>query len=120
MGKKLDKQKELNKIVKTLFKGITKDDVLKQTPKGLQVGDTVLPVKDVEALIQQAQSLSQSFLWKLLLRDATYQANLMMFDNASSYEDMYFGKAVLYVVDLFEKRIDELGKAVVKTPTPKT
>ena len=69
-----------------------------------------LPAEDVEALKAGAEVLQNSKVLHLLLLDVEFLAQKLMFEKASTYDDMMFGKAILYTVDILKKKIDNLAK----------
>lgn len=110
MIKKYLRKKFINWIVKDLFSAITAEDILKITGAGIYYKNKKLNEEQVDALQQDAERFSKSAIWKFLSEDAIYQANFIMYENSKSYEDMLFGKAVRYAVDIIDKKIKQLSK----------
>jgi len=101
----------LHYLVKKLLKGITVDELLRTGPNGSIICQgRILSKEDVDSIQQEAEYINNSVVMKLLLKDMKYLANQTMFEKSSSYDDMMFGKAMLYVIDILEKKISNLSK----------
>ena len=94
------KKKLLNLMLARLFLAITEEDVipLRDVPPGMK--------KELRA---QAKFIRESDVWKRLVISIKAKAQEQMFVKSQSWDDMYFGKAVLYVIDLLDKRIEALS-----------
>ena len=121
------RNKILNWLVKDLFSGITSNDILKFIPnekgncfyldedkgnrlKGnLFLKGKVLDDDKVDQINDDSEKFANSVIWKLLTDDAKYHANHIMFEKSQSYDDMLFGKALLYLIDILEKRLKRLS-----------
>lgn len=69
-----------------------------------------LSSEDTESIRTEAEVLQNSRVLQLLLLDVEYLAQKLMFEKASSYDDMMFGKAILYTTDILKKKIKNLAK----------
>lgn len=67
-----------------------------------------LSYEEVQALAMEANALSQSRALKLILADLEYLANQTMFEKSKTFDDMLFGKAMLYNIDILRKKITNL------------
>lgn len=103
-------QKTRNELFKDLFCAISEEDILRYVKGKFYIGQNELPTKDVETILAEARAMSGMFLWKLLLRDAKWTANQIMFENSKCWEDMMFGKACLYITDILDKKVKNLTK----------
>lgn len=103
-----------NELLKELFNAVTADDVLRYESGKLYVADKVLPEADILDIVSGAKSIRDMFVWQMLIRDMKYQANRMMYENSQSVDDMQFGKAVLYAVDVQENKLKNLSKIDVR------
>lgn len=91
----------LNLISRRVFHAIMEEDI---------VPTRLLPIEERRMLSAEARAIASSKLWKRLLSSSRTAAKAQMFEGAKSWDDMYFGKAVLYVADMMERRVDELSK----------
>jgi hypothetical protein len=64
----------------------------------------------VDNLKAEARFLKESPLFSQLLKDMKYSANYQMYNNSSKDDDIIFGKAVLWAVDIIEKKVDNILK----------
>jgi hypothetical protein len=111
MDEKKLKIAALNKVIKELFNGITEEDILKVLPDGtFMVADKVLPASAKNDIITGAQALKEMLVFQVLLKDMKHLANKMMYENSKDVDDMVFGKAMLYNIDVLERKIDNLSK----------
>ena len=103
------RKKFLNWLVKDLFNTIQEEDLLQILPNGaiLYRGKKLDDEKALQ-LREDADKFNNSVLWKLLSDDAKYQANFRMYENSSDYGGMMFGKAMLFNLDVIEKRLKQL------------
>ena len=58
----------------------------------------------------EAEYITNSVTFKLVMDDMQYLANQTMFEKSSSFDDMLFGKAMLYVTDILIKKFHNLAK----------
>lgn len=100
----------INYITKNLFNGITEDDILAVKADGVYLKDKKLTEEQIVLLSEDAEKFANSVIWKFLTDDAKYQANYLMYQQSQSYEGMMFGKALLYLIDIMQKKIEQLKK----------
>ena len=95
-------------ITSHLFNGITKDDILQVKSKDVIIykGKELNGEQKLD-LRRDAEQFGKSVIWKLLSDDAKYQANLRMFEQSTDIQGMMFGKAVLFAIDVIDKRIEQ-------------
>ena len=103
-------KKTQNEVFKSLFNGITEDDVLKFNKGKFTVGGKELTPDDTYAIISGAKGIRETLVWQQLVKDMKYEANRMMFDTSLKYEDMLAGKMVLWTLDVMEKKLASLSK----------
>lgn len=94
------KRRLANYLLKNVFNAITEDDVLPW-------GEMTLAEKKM--LIAEARMIKNSLLWKRIITQTKLRAQKQMFEGSKSWEDMFFGKATLYVIDLIDKRIKKIS-----------
>lgn len=111
MIKKLILRHATHFVVKHLLKTITEEDVLRPAANGgIMVRGKVISREQQEQLEAEAEYIKNSVTMKLLLKDMEYLAHQTMFEKSSSFDDMLFGKAMLYVIDILKKKIHNLAK----------
>lgn len=62
----------------------------------------------VKELQREAQYFKETLLYNQLMKDMKYMANYQMYNNSKQYDDIVFGKATLWTIDVMEKKIDQL------------
>ena len=95
------KKRLLKWVVKHLFCGITEDDFVQMKkmdkPEQLQ-------------LKEEAKYLQAMQLWQQLNKEMKLAANERMFTKSNSTEDMIFGKAMLYTLEVMKTKMNNLEK----------
>ena len=105
------KRKIANWLLRYLYNAVSEEDILRTNARGKLVHRGVeLNEKAERELVSQARTLEQLPVWKILLTDMKYLSNKRMFDDSKTQEDMMFGKAMLFVVDVLEKKVHNLSK----------
>ena len=107
---KKQKAKVAQEILHDVYKTITEKDVLRIEGKTWYIGDKILPDAERDAIVADANAISSTFLYPLLMREMRVAAQKKMFETSTSWDEMLFGKACLYIVDIIEKKIDTLTK----------
>ena len=102
--------KFLHWLVKDLFNALEPEDVLEFTEKGIEYKGKELTNEQVDRMSEDAERFGESAIWKLLSEDAKYHANELMYEKSETFEDMRFGKAMLYAISDVEERIGQLSK----------
>lgn len=107
---KADLQAEyINYLVKDLFNGVSVDDVLKM--KGMTMfykGVALSPAQKL-SLVNGAKSLKALEIWQVLLEEMKNVASKRILETSKTIEDIVFGKVMLYVIDVMEKKIENLA-----------
>ncbi|MFP5263738.1 MAG: hypothetical protein ACLGJB_17800 [Blastocatellia bacterium] len=111
-----------NYILKDLFCAVTEDEILRQENGKFYIGRHELPAMDVDNLIEEAKAIKAMYLPKLLFSELKYLSNRRVFEQSKDYLDTYFGKAMLYCIDLIEKKLTKLAamEKVTKPTKPLT
>jgi len=100
----------LNFLLRHLFNALTEADVLVVSGKSVIIqGEVVSPEIRTE-IISGARMLQQLAFWKLLRREMQIEANRRIYLKSLTQDDLIFGKAVLWTIDLMEKKIDNLSR----------
>lgn len=96
-------------IFRRLFNGVTERDVLRERGGRLFRRGHQLTDEQERGIISEAESLSQSPLLALLLDELRLAANDNIFNKSSSVGDLVAPKAVLWTVDVLEKKVRALA-----------
>ena len=109
------KNKILNYILRHLFNAIMIDEVLRTNKQGqLIVGGRPLENAEIVSLQIQVDALRNWKLWQYLMADLKYLANQHMYDNSTCIDDLTFGKAMLYNINIIEKKMKNLQRIKTK------
>ena len=100
----------LNLVIKRLFNGITEEDILVQRNGRFFIGRHRLTEQEVYTLKTDATFILDSEMWKTLVKCMKYEANRQMYEKSKNVEDMIFGKAVLWTIDIMEKKLKNIIK----------
>ncbi|GEM_PF-6606479 len=96
------RKKLLNFFLKNLYCAILEDEILPWK--------SITP-EERGILIDEATLIKSSRLFDRLTESMKQSAHKRMFEKSQSWDDMYFGKAVLYVVEILKSRVEALSKA---------
>lgn len=114
LGKKFCQKLFIGLLVKKLFKAITAEDVLRMQyvpktmkPKITFQDKTIEPERMIK-LIEDAEAFESSFLWKLLENNIRYSAQEKMFPQSNVDNDLLFGKAMLYNLQVIKNTIEKI------------
>lgn len=102
---------KINLISSQLFARTKREkDVLQQKNGQLYLrGKVLTPAQRID-LAKQATDLLEMPLVRILLDEMYYLGSKKIFYDSTSTEDLQFGKAVLWVVDILEQKINNLTK----------
>lgn len=104
------KHKILNLVIKHLFNGVTEQDVLKVDRSGkMYHRGQPLPAKHVESLASSARLIRELDVYKYVLTDMQYTANKRMYVDGTNTDDMLFGKAMLYCLEVIDLKFKNLS-----------
>lgn len=59
---------------------------------------------------EEAKFLKEMILFDQLLKDMRYMSNYQMFQHATNYDDLIFGKACLWTLEIMENKVNQLLK----------
>lgn len=65
--------------------------------------------EEMKVIKQDADIFKNSLIWNVLRRELQLAANERMFDKSQTIEDIVFGKAMLYNLDLIDKKLKNLS-----------
>lgn len=104
------KKKFIHLLVRHLFKFVTIDDILTQKRDGFwYVGDKKIEKKFIQELKGQAKIIIEMEAYQLVRKELMYIADKRMFDASVNYDDMMFGKAMLYCLDIIHQKFTKLS-----------
>jgi len=107
---KQQKQKIADSVMNELYHAVTHSDGLVGDAKGRLILDgKLLPDHDRNVLVGQAKAIKDMHLLKILLRDLKNIACKRMYESSQSFDDLMFGKAMLYSLDVIEKKLEKLA-----------
>lgn len=99
-----------NLLLKRFCNAITEDEILKQRSDGrFELGGRIATNEDMASIIGMAKSVYGSYGWKLLKKELEYEANKKGVRYANSSEDLYFAKALLFMIYVFDKKLEKLS-----------
>ena len=103
------KLKILNWLISHLFNGVTEQDVIQVVGKNMYYKNTLLTPQQRHGIIEEAKAIKSLAIWNILLDEIKHASNKKLYLNSTTTDDMFFGKAGLWIVDILEKKIDTLS-----------
>jgi hypothetical protein len=89
-----------NWLLKRLFKAIVEEDIIAWNK---------LPDEKKLVYRDEAKAIVRMEVYKRIMSNIKWRAQERMFTKSRSWEDMFFGKAALYVVDLIDTKIKSIS-----------
>jgi hypothetical protein len=111
----LEKEKLLNLLLSEMFNAVTENDLLTIKGNSIFLGEKELDKTTVEQYIAEAHAIKKMTLYKALHKHFQAAANRHMFQQSKSIDDLTFGKAVLWNMDVYDKQITAIGN--IKNPS---
>jgi hypothetical protein len=105
------KQKIINKILRYLLNATTEDAFMQVLMKkdlhgtkgyGIMIGGKVLDKEETKNLVSEARMIQRLKLWKMMVESQKWVAN--------DTDDLHFPKAVLYNIDVWEKKLTNISE----------
>ena len=93
-----------NYLLRNLFCAIVEEEILPWQK---------LSHEERLVLVEEARLIKSTKLFERLLVSMDTTARKRMFDKSQSWDDMYFGKATLYTVDVLRTKIETLSKLTI-------
>lgn len=90
-----------NYLLKKVFLALAEEDVVPWNN---------LPIGEKDVLIAEAKLIRDSRLWERLTVSSKIGAQKLMFEKSKTIDDMVFGKALLYTIDMLDKRLKTISK----------
>lgn len=103
-----EKHKLLTKAVVKHFNTITEDDIFRKDGVNYTYKGKPLMDAQVESLRNQAKSLLESELFKMLELELQYQANLKMYRDSKDIIDLISGKLILWTWKVIKSRLHNI------------
>lgn len=84
----------------------------------VHVGGKRVSSVQVKNLQDEVKMLEQTQLWKLFTETLKHEAELRMFTNAKTTEDLFWGKAILHAIGIFQTINNAIRNAESELSTP--
>ena len=104
------RRKWINFLCKNLFNAVSDKDFLHIVGRSVYIGNKKLNDTQVQELTNGSRTLVKMEVFNVLLNQAKIAARRKMFEKSTSYNDMYFGKAMLYNIDIVEQKVKKLSQ----------
>lgn len=101
-----------NFIAKHLFKMITEKDFLRLNPKTgeMFIGKHKLTTSEIEGFSKAAKDLKQNDAYILIMRELWDSGEKKIFFEGTNQQAYEHGKSVLWTLDLFIKKVENLAR----------
>ena len=84
------------------------------------IGGKKLTAAEASNLRAEVKMLDKTRIWKLFTETLRHEAQLRMFEKSKTIEDMFFGKALLHSIGVFETIIKAIQEAETDEKTLST
>jgi hypothetical protein len=98
--------KSMNKTEKILT--VEPKDIYSVVGNTVYLGDDTMSKEELKSLIEEIKYLEKTRIWAILTNTVTNRAKEIMFEKSESFDDMKWGKAILWSVRQMRKIIAEL------------
>jgi hypothetical protein len=99
---------EFREIFAELNYAFTEKEVI-STEGGIKLGGVLVDYAQLQTLKEEAKLIAGTELWKTLVARVTYLANRKMFIESHTYEEMIFGKAAIWNLDIMYRVVHTLA-----------
>lgn len=96
-------------LTKHLMRWVSEEDLLQVVPRGILHKGKILPEEQMTQLIEQANLIRKSYLWKALSDEIRY-ISYLQFVKARDYDETLSAKLLLRAEEIIRKKVEELGK----------
>lgn len=105
------KRKLLNYCLKNLFNAVTEDEVFSEDKASGSLLIGKIPASDTRLrnFKAEAQAMRRGDLYPQLIKDLQYIANKKIFITSNSIDDIIFGKAMLFCIDVLDKKVKKIS-----------
>lgn len=99
------KQRLLNYVMRHIFKGFVIGDLLtyNKASKMYFLNGKQMSEPEVRILKEEAEYIKRTQLWGLVESNLTKKAHEKIVTESLNWEDVFFGKAMLYVVSVIQE-----------------
>ena len=104
------KSRLVNFVVKNVFKGVTTVDFLHIVKGNIYKNGKMLPEDVKESYVRNSNILLDDTLNKQIDDELRKQAELMLFNESNSNDDMIFPKAVLWYIQKRNEKLKDISK----------
>ncbi len=80
------------------------------------IGGKRLTPNQAKNLQAEAKMLEAMQVWTLFTNTLRHEAQMRMFERSKTTEDMFFGKAILHAVGVFETILESIKQAQIDAP----
>jgi len=99
----------INWLVKDIFHGIQKEDVLQVKNGRIYVAGEILTDAQANKLEKDAETIQNMYLWELLTKDMEYHSFNNGWRKAKTEEDMIVGKMSLYYISEMNNKLRDIA-----------
>lgn len=85
---------------------------------GISIGGKRITPVQAKNLQDEVKLLEQTQLWKLFTETLKHEAELRMFSQAKTTEDLFWGKAILHAIGIFESINKAIRNAEIEQLSP--
>ena len=96
-------------ITRNIFNLVDASSVLRETKDGLYYKGRKLNAQERTSLIQSARELKNNYFFNMLMDDMYFTVNKKMQTEVNTLESLRAAKTMLFVVDLFAKKVDNIS-----------
>lgn len=97
-------------IVSHLFNGITDEELWKETPYGIEIDGVLYKRNDLQIFAREAETFLNNKLWKQTKKVLETASQRKMFNTGITENDLLFGRAMLYNIEVLEKFLARVSK----------
>jgi hypothetical protein len=101
-------------IIGDVWKTVSQEDFLRVINDKLCLGNTMLDDKYKITIREEAKTILSTKTWTMMINELTNISNRKMFEESKSWDDMVFGKACLYIIDVINKKLNNLAQLKIK------
>ena len=88
---------------------VIESDVYSVTKEGaIFLGENPMTKEEVSSLQEEIKFLEKTRVWSILTNTLAYKAKEKMFENATTFEDMRFGKAMLFNITFMKTLMKQI------------
>lgn len=98
----------INYLTSNLLKAVSEDQILQISGRNFLYNHKNLSPEEIQSLREEAKMLKESFLWKIMTKETEFLAYQVMTSKAKTIDDIIWGKAIFYSIDLMNKFLNNL------------